>query len=72
MNALDHLLETDDRDPGCDGALEVIDGYCEAVRRGEDAAQRFPDYAIHMRYCAACREDTEGLLAAIAVIDADT
>ena len=69
MNAVDHLLETDDRDAGCDGALEVIDAYCEAVLRGDDAAQRFPAYAVHMRYCTACREDTDGLLAAITAMD---
>ncbi|MEO8140504.1 MAG: hypothetical protein ABI742_12700 [Gemmatimonadota bacterium] len=59
------LLGHSERDPGCDGAFEVLDQYCDAVRRGENAAQRFPDFANHIRNCAACREDTEGLLAAL-------
>jgi hypothetical protein len=66
MKALDQLLEADANDPGCDAALEEIDAYCEAVHGGEDAARQFPRYAIHMRHCAACREDTQGLLAVLA------
>jgi len=39
---LKRLLGTPARDPGCEGAFEVLDQYVEA-----------------------CREDTEGLLAAL-------
>lgn len=62
---IDRLLGSDDRDPGCDAGLDVIDQYCEAIRRGEDAARRFPGFATHIHNCAACREDTEALLAAL-------
>ena len=62
---LEHLLGTDARDPGCDGAFEVLDQYVEAVRRGVDVEARHADFVTHLRNCAACREDTEGLLAAL-------
>jgi len=62
---IDRLLGSDQRDPGCDAGLDVIDRYCEAVLRGEDAAGRFPDFATHIHNCTACREDTDALLAAL-------
>lgn len=62
---LERLLGNDDRDPGCEGAFEVLDQYVEAVRRGVDVQLRFADFVTHIRNCAACREDTEGLLAAL-------
>jgi hypothetical protein len=65
QSPLDRLLGNDDPDPGCDAGLEVIDQYCEAIRRGEDAAGRFPAFAVHIHNCTACREDTEALLAAL-------
>ncbi len=68
--SLKHLLGTSDRDPGCEGAFEVLDQYVEAVRRGEDVQLRFADFVTHIRNCAACREDTEGLLAALDDLDA--
>ena len=64
-NPIERLLGSDRRDPGCDAGLDVIDRYCEALLRGEDAAGRFPDFATHIHNCTACREDTEALLAAI-------
>ena len=63
---LDDLLGRSGRDPGCEAAFEQLDRYCEAVLRGADAASEFPDVALHLRNCAACREDTEGLLAVLA------
>lgn len=62
---LERLLRTNDRDPGCDGAFEVLDQYVEALRRGVDVRLRYADFLTHIRNCAACREDTEGLLAAL-------
>lgn len=59
------LLGSDDRDSGCDGAFEVVDQYCEAVDRGEPVADRFKEFLAHIANCAACREDSEGLLAAL-------
>ena len=37
---LERLLGTAARDPGCDGAFEVLDQYVEAVRRGVPAAHK--------------------------------
>lgn len=66
---IEKLLGTDDRDPGCDGAFEKLDQYVESVRRGEDPQLRYADFVAHIRNCAACREDTEGLLAALDLLE---
>lgn len=66
---IEKLLGTVDRDPGCDAAFEVLDQYVEAVRRGEDPRLRYPEFVTHIRHCAACREDTEGLLATLDLLD---
>jgi hypothetical protein len=62
---IDRLLGTSRPDPGCDGAFEMLDQYVEALRRGADCSLRYADFVTHIRHCAACREDTEGLLAAL-------
>jgi len=62
---LPDLLGTGDHDSGCDAAFELMDQYVEAIRRGEDVAGRYAGFVAHIRNCAACREDTEGLLAAL-------
>jgi hypothetical protein len=64
---LEALLGSPDRDPGCDIAFEQLDRFCDAVRRGADVTREFPEFVTHIRNCAACREDTEGLLAALAL-----
>jgi hypothetical protein len=64
-NPVERLLGRHGRDPGCEAAFEQLDLYCEAVHRGEDVARRYADFITHIRNCAACREDTEGLLAAL-------
>lgn len=61
----DRLLGSGSRDPGCDHGFEVLDQYAEAVVRGADAARLFPEVIAHLAGCAACREDTEGLIAAL-------
>ena len=66
---IEKLLGTDDRDPGCEGAFEVLDRYVEAVRRGENTQLRYADFVTHIRNCAACREDTEGLLATLDLLE---
>ena len=63
--SLRRLLGSGGRDPGCERAFEVFDQYCEALRRGEDVSHRFAEFVTHIGNCAACREDTEGLLAAL-------
>lgn len=68
---LDELLATDPRDPGCEATLAVFDLYVEADLAGRDPARRFPGPTAHLRYCPACREDYEGLRAAVARSSAD-
>jgi hypothetical protein len=60
------LLGSGFRDPGCESCFEVLEQYAEAVARGE-GAQLFPEVAAHLMGCDACREDAEGLIAAIRV-----
>jgi hypothetical protein len=62
---LERLLGLPGRDPGCDIGFTQLDRYCDAVRRGEDVERQFPDLVRHIQNCPACREDTEGLLAAL-------
>lgn len=62
---LEKILGASGRDPGCDAGLDVIDQYCEAVLRGEPAEERYSEFLRHLHNCVACREDTEGLLAAL-------
>ena len=62
---LEPLLGRPGHDPGCDVGFAQLDRYCDAVRRGEDVEREFPDLIRHIQNCPACREDTEGLLAAL-------
>lgn len=71
-DSLDFLLGQPGYDPGCDAVFEEFDRYCDAIRRGADVAREFPSITRHLRNCAACREDTEGLLAALTSDDDDT
>ena len=64
-DSLEHLLGLPGPDPGCDAGFAQLERYCEAVRRGEEVERQFPDLVRHIRNCEACREDTEGLLAAL-------
>ncbi len=69
QSPIERLLGSDDRDPGCDAAFAVLDRYVEAVRRGDDVEGSFAGFLTHIRNCAACREDAEGLLAAASDLD---
>lgn len=62
---LDPLLGSEGRDPGCDAGFELLDQYCEAVRRGDDVTRLYPELVTHIQNCSDCREDTEALLAAL-------
>jgi hypothetical protein len=62
---LERLLGPDLPDPGCEACFEVLDQYAESVLRGEDVESRFPEMIAHLTQCDACREDTEGFLAAL-------
>lgn len=59
------LLGSADPDPGCDHSGELMDAYCELVSRGEPLTPEFAGFLTHLANCAACREDTEGLLAVL-------
>ena len=61
----DRLLGSAHDDPGCNDAGELMDAYCELVSRGEPVTAQFDEFLTHMSNCAACREDMEGLLAAL-------
>lgn len=52
-------------DPGCEGAFEMLDEYVEAVMRGDDVRARYQALITHIEGCAACFEDTTGLLAVL-------
>ena len=62
---LRRLLGSPDADAGCDEAGELMDAYCELVARGEPVSDRYAEFVTHMKNCTACREDMEGLLAAV-------
>ncbi|QRP50174.1 hypothetical protein [Amycolatopsis sp. FDAARGOS 1241] len=59
------LLDTDPQDSGCEEAMELLHVYAELLARDEDAARLHPRIAAHLRACGPCREDLQGLLAAI-------
>ena len=61
----ERLLGGTARDPGCEACFELLDAYAEAVLRGDDTSRLFPEVVAHLAGCLACREDTEGLLAAL-------
>jgi len=59
------LLGNARRDLGCEAAFEVMGRYAEALLRGENVEQAFPEVVAHLENCTACREDVEALLAAL-------
>ena len=62
---VNRLLGAGERDPGCEACFEALDAYAEAVLNGADADRLFPEVIAHLTGCAACREDAEGLVAAL-------
>jgi hypothetical protein len=68
---LRRLLGTGDPDAGCEHGFEQLDQYCDAALRGDDVSVRFADIVAHIGNCAACREDTEGLIAALRQIQGE-
>lgn len=59
------VLAADAGDPGCERCFELLDQYIESALRNEDAAAGNPQVAAHLHQCDACREDAEGLIAAL-------
>lgn len=68
--ALDRFLTTDPADAGCDQTIELLHAYVELVAAREDPERRYPGIAAHLRSCAPCYEDFQGLLAAVRDSDA--
>lgn len=61
----ERLLGSGVPDPGCETCFELLDQYADMVVRGVDTTELFPQIVAHLRSCPACREDTEGLIAAL-------
>lgn len=66
----DRLLGSGHEDSGCDAGFEVVDEYVEAVLRGDDVARLFPQVEAHLAGCPDCREDVEGMIAALRLLRA--
>lgn len=62
--SLVRLLGSDAPDPGCARAFEHLDVWAEVVLSGADT-EPFAALQAHLRHCVACREDADGLLAAL-------
>jgi hypothetical protein len=45
--------------------MAVLHVYVDLVAAGQDAQERYPGVAAHLRACGPCTEDFEGLLAAV-------
>lgn len=69
---LERLLGSAERDSGCEAAFARFEHFCDAVLSGRDAAREFPEIVTHIANCAACREDTEGLLAALRQLEEES
>jgi hypothetical protein len=63
--SLERFLKTDPQDAGCAETFELLDRYVERELAHGDAAERYPEVAVHLSNCNPCVEDFEGLLAAI-------
>ncbi|MBV9413528.1 MAG: hypothetical protein JO363_00980 [Solirubrobacterales bacterium] len=61
---LNDLLLADARDPGCQAGFEFVDQYVELELAGKNPAALYPGLAAHLRSCAACRLDHDGILEA--------
>lgn len=62
---LSGFLLADPGDTGCDLAFQALDRYAEAEAAKTGPDLRFPGVAAHLAACPACRQDYQGLLAAI-------
>jgi hypothetical protein len=64
-SSLDAFLRTDPADDGCDKTMSLMHVYVELILAGLDAAKRYPGIAAHLAGCEGCRNDFDGLLAAL-------
>lgn len=63
--ALERFLQTDPRDVGCAEAMAMLHVYVELVAADDQAAERYPGIAAHLRACGPCGDDFDGLLALV-------
>ncbi|TWE10282.1 hypothetical protein [Rudaeicoccus suwonensis] len=63
--ALRQFLTLDPDDVGCEEALEALHLYVEMTANGNDPDIKYPGIGIHLRACAPCFEDYQGVLAAV-------
>lgn len=59
---LDRFLLTDPADVGCGQALAMLHAYAELATAGEDPEAHYPGITVHLRTCAPCDDDYQGLL----------
>ncbi|NEN07980.1 hypothetical protein G3T36_19150 [Diaminobutyricibacter tongyongensis] len=64
-SSLAAFLRTEPDDAGCDKTMSLMHVYVELILAGVDAARRYPAIAAHLKGCEGCRDDFEGLLAAL-------
>ncbi len=64
-DALQELLATDPRDPGCAETFELIHAYAQIVVDGGDPEATMPGITQHLATCGPCAEDYLGLLTAL-------
>lgn len=60
---LTRLLGGGGEDSGCDQAFAVLAEYVERELEGGNVRELLPAVAAHLRYCPACSDDYEGLVA---------
>ncbi len=60
---IDAFLGDPRQDPGCDECMSQLAVWAEQLHAGLDARTNLPALATHLRNCAACREDAEGIVA---------
>jgi len=58
----DRLFGRSGDDPGCDGCLERVHVWAEAVAAGVPGDIAQPQVALHLRNCSDCAGDAEALL----------
>ena len=66
---LDRFLRTDPADAGCQQAIATLHAYVELAAAGEQPDARYPGIGTHLRACAPCGDDYDGLL--ITVVETD-
>jgi hypothetical protein len=65
------LLGTRGEDAGCDAGFELLAEYVESELQGRNVRDLYPAVAAHLRNCAACADDYQGLRALLGNTRAD-